>query len=59
MENITGQAFVESSKIHLDSNLISDCFQHFYHQDITDVGSVGSTVNNQMSFFQVNNIWGC
>lgn len=50
MENITGQPFVESSKIHLDSNLISDCFQHFYHQDITDVGSVGSSVSSQMSF---------
>lgn len=35
---------------HLDSNLIYDCFQHFYHQDITDVGSVGSSVSSQMSF---------
>lgn len=53
MGNRTGQPFVESSKIHLDPNPESDCFQHLYHQDITDVGAVGSSVSSQ-----ITSLWG-
>jgi len=49
MGNRTGQPFAESNEIHPDPNPVSDCFQHLHHQDVTDVGPVGSSVSSQIS----------
>lgn len=49
MENRTGQPFAESSEMHLDPNSLSDCFQNLHHQDLTEVGPVGSSVSSQIS----------